>query len=170
MTMTSDLEKPIEEIYFLPEGDNLDLTFDLEWIEGKMARDFQDNLSVIIETRKAIQYFLDSDAELLGYGRTRICFASGKNRVVKIPFTREGYQASSREVSTYENFQKEPEKDWIPTAECKFFKFDFANIWLLSMERVIRPIFGEALPDWVDSVDCGQVGYNSDGKLVAFDL
>jgi hypothetical protein len=170
MTTTSDLAKPIEEIYILPDGETSDLIFDLEWIETAMARDFEDSPTVIIETRKAIQYYLDSDAELIGYGRTRICFAHRGARVVKIPFTREGYQASSREVSTYENFQKDPNAGWIPTAECRFFKLDFANIWLLSMERVVRPEFGEPRPDWVDSVDCGQVGYNSAGELVAYDL
>lgn len=161
----------IEDVYFLSPGENLDLVFDLEWIEKAMARNFGNKPDVIIETRKAIQFYLDSGDELIGYGRTRICFAGGKNRVVKIPFTREGYRASSNEVTTYENFQKNPAGDWTPIAECRFFQLPFSNIPLLSMERLVEfPKFGELLPEWTYSVDCGQVGYNSKGELVAYDL
>jgi hypothetical protein len=169
-------EPVIEEIYFLSRGENLDLIFDLTWIEKAMARDFGNKPDVIIETRKAIQFYLDSGDEILGYGRTRICFANGKDRVIKIPFTCEGYKASSNEVITYGNFQKRSDddwtitSDWIPTAECRFFQIPCSNVPLLSMERVERPRFGEPRPEWVDCVDCGQVGYNSKGELVAYDL
>lgn len=169
MTTTATPAKSIEEIYSLPES--LDMEFELEWIEKAMARDFSDNPSVIIETRKAIQFYLDSGAEFLGYGRTRIVFAEDAERVIKIPFTSEGYRASSGEVKTYENFHKDPDAGWIPTAECFFTQIEGINIWLLSMERMQEfPRFGAPRPDWVDSVDCGQVGLNSKGELVAYDL
>lgn len=171
MTTTAIPVQPIEEIYSFGAGENSDLSFDLEWIEKTMARDLGDLPNVVLETRKAIQFYLDSGAEFLGYGRTRICFADGADRIIKIPFTLEGYQGSSREVSTYENFQKNPDAGWIPTAECSFVKIKGADIWLLSMERLLEfPKFGEPRPKWVDSVDCGQVGYNSKGELVAYDL
>lgn len=162
---------PIEEIY--PEGNSrlVECAYDLQFIEESMARDFNDSPAVIKETRKAIQYFFNLDAEYLGYGHTRIVFVDNEGRVIKIPFTREGYQASSDEVRTYENFKKNPDAGWIPTAECFFTQLEGINIWLLSMERVTRfKRAGKDLPRWVDSVDCGQVGYNSAGELVAYDL
>jgi hypothetical protein len=170
MTTIPDIETSIVDLYDLELTGSVDLSFDLECIEMALHRDFQDTPAAIAETRKAIKFYLNSGAELLGYGRTRICFLEDDNRVIKIPFTREGYQASSREVHTYENFKKDPEAGWIPTAECYFTQVAGIDIWLLSMERVIRPQFGDPRPPWVDSVDCGQVGYNSAGELVAFDL
>jgi hypothetical protein len=72
---------------------------------------------------------------------------------------------------TYEKFQKSPDAGLIPTAECFFSKVEGINITLLLMERILEfPEFGELLPKWVDSVDAGQVGYNSAGELVAYDL
>lgn len=140
-------------------------------IENFLKKEFYDNEAVILETRKAINFYLNSaTAEYLDRGRTRVCFTDENDRVIKIPFTREGYQASSREVSTYENFQKDPTSG-IPTAECFYTQIEGIEIPLLSMERLLEfPTFDYLLPEWVDAVDCGQVGFNSKGELVAYDL
>lgn len=170
MTTISDTETSIVDLYDLDLNGAVNYSFDLECIEMALHRDFYDNQAAIVETRKAIKFFLNSCAELLGYGRTRICFLDDDNRVIKIPFTREGYQASSGEVRTYENFKKDPEAGWIPTAECYFTQVAGIDIWLLSMERVVRQEFGDPRPEWVDSVDCAQVGWNAASELVAYDL
>ena len=172
MDSTTTAAQPIAEIYSLGVTRELDLTFVLEYVEKALTREFEDNRPVIAETRKAIQHFLDAEAEFIGFGGTRICFADDSGRVIKIPFRREGYSASSREVDTYENFSTHPDAGWTPMAECFFTKIDGINIWLLSMERVrmFGSRRGKTLPDWVSTVDCFQVGYNSDGVLVAYDL
>jgi hypothetical protein len=171
VTLTLTPAKPIEEIYSVDPSQWAVMESILEYVEKILTRDFQNNQSVVIETRKAIQYFLDKRAEFLGYGSTRICFADDSGRVIKIPFRRSGYTASSREVTTYENFHKDPDAGWTPVAECFFTELEGIQIWLLSMERVQTfSRRGKVLPDWVDTVDCGQVGYNSNGELVAYDL
>jgi hypothetical protein len=89
-----------------------------------------------------------------------------------------GSQASAREIENYENFSHlseiehfDPEVDYIPTAACRYLKTGFSHITLLTMERIWEfPKAYDDLPRWVDWVDCGQVGYNSKGELVAYDL
>lgn len=169
---TCDAEKSsICDLYSFKHSETVDWVFVLGYVEKRLTRDYKNSPSVVLETRKAIQYFLDADAEFIGFGSTRICFLNRAGRVIKIPFRRFGYDASLLEVHTYENFMSKPEEGWTPTAECWFVKVDGIDVWLLSMERIQTfSRRGKVLPDWVSTVDCGQVGYNSVGELVAYDL
>lgn len=134
----------------------------------------------VLETRRAIQHFIHSNAEFIGFGTTRICFAEDEHRVIKIAYSMLGTIASDAEVDSYENFVEipkdrydkfDPEDERIPTAECRFLDFGYSHIKLLSMERIWNfPKAGEKLPSWTQLVYGSQVGYNSRGQLVAYDL
>lgn len=122
---------------------------------------------------EAMRHFADKGAKVIGYGRTRVVFEFDDENVVKIPFTGEGYMASGYEVKSSNYYKENPVDAYIPTADCRFetIAIGDSEIDVLVMERVTHARLGyKDLPDWVMSVDCGQVGYNSRGVLVAYDL
>lgn len=97
-------------------------------------------------------------------GRTRAVFDTQDGNVIKIPYTDEGFMANHREVTT-----SNTEDPYIPIAKCQHEEKD--GVAVLVMEKVTptKANYNE-MPDWVMSVDCGQVGYLPDGRLVAYDL
>lgn len=115
------------------------------------------------QTKKIINSF----ASLYGtpqIGRTRAVFDTEDGNVLKIPYTDEGFIANRGEVMT-----SEAEDAYIPIAKCWHDEKDGVSV--LVMEKV-TPAKADYknMPDWIYSVDCGQVGYLPDGRLVAYDL
>jgi hypothetical protein len=104
-------------------------------------------------------------------GRTRAVFDRGDGYVVKVPLNGEGFAANSREVLT-----SEAGDPYTPVAECYHdvvYDVTSEGVSVLVMEKLSFegvPRGYNDLPDWVMSVDGGQVGYNKKGELVAFDL
>jgi hypothetical protein len=82
--------------------------------------------------------------------------------VLKVPLTWEGDAANEREAKHSDSF--------IPLARCRAHHSLPSGVILLWMERVQPIVVPTPHPLWVDSVDCGQVGYTADGCLVAYDL
>lgn len=103
--------------------------------------------------------------ELLGVGRHRAVFAlPGERYVLKVPIVEMGYFDNSRENRLCRR------DGWLlrkQMARCRLLPSG-----LLVMERVTEPHEHERrdFPDWVGGVDCGQVGYTQDGRLVAYDF
>lgn len=102
------------------------------------------------------------------YGRPksgcfRIVFDCG-DHVIKVPYNADGIACNAREA----HWQSEE----IPLAACELISspVDENFVKLLKMEKVIDAYDQRGLPDWTQSVDCCQVGYNAAGKLVAYDL
>lgn len=102
-------------------------------------------------------------------GRTRAVFDRGDGYVIKMAIDYEGQSANGYEASCYE---KQDEYSYIPVAQC-FIEMS-GNVPLLIMEKLdvdtAQGMSYRDLPQWVGSVDCKQVGFNSAGELVAFDL
>ena len=104
-------------------------------------------------------------------GRTRAVFDRGDGYVVKVPINGESFAANSREART-----SEADNPYTPVAECyhdTVYDVDPDGVSVLVMEKLNFegvPRSYRDLPDWVGSVDCGQVGYNRKGELVAYDL
>jgi hypothetical protein len=92
----------------------------------------------------------------LDSGRHRSVFEH-RDWVIKVPLSDWGVLDNTREALAYK-------KDKEHLARCRMLSD------LLVMEKVV-PYTGakNKLPKWVDYIDCGQVGYNREGKLVAFD-
>lgn len=102
--------------------------------------------------------------DLIGYGGTRVVFDTGDGNVIKIAYNDYGVQANGNEVNR-------PEDHWIPVAKCEFFEDSQGSGLCIIMEKVeVVTTFLLDKPYWVDYVDCQQVGYNSKGELVAYDL
>lgn len=98
----------------------------------------------------------------IGAGLYRHVFGESPAYVVKVPrdewgeFCNEG---EAREAPTAAIF-----------ARCKAFKHPRTGVVLLRMERIVRfPTARTKLPDWTDGIDCQQVGWTADGRLVAYD-
>lgn len=97
-------------------------------------------------------------------GRTRAVFTTGDDEVVKVPINDEGAMANGYEHRGYRQ-----ENPYTPVAANRYEIHD--GVEVLVMERLrIASVDYKKMPDWVMSVDGGQVGYNSKGELVAYDL
>lgn len=102
-------------------------------------------------------------------GRTRAVFDRGDGYVIKVPLNGEGYMASNTEKR-----YSEMDDPYIPVAKC-WYEDDYSvtkeGFGVLVMEKVkITRADYKNMPDWVMAVDCGQVGYNKAGELVAYDV
>jgi hypothetical protein len=105
--------------------------------------------------------------KFLGKSKKRAVFLlpSGLN-VVKIPLDESGVADNCLEDFRYRKCRDK----WYPLAKCRLV--NYTNYYLI-MEYV-KPIDNPyakdmGIPDWVTQVDCGQVGFNLAGRLVAYD-
>lgn len=98
-------------------------------------------------------------------GRTRAVFDRGDGTVAKVAINDEGYAANSFEVRA----SAEPEK-YLPVAKSEFLDVDdYCSVVIAERVEIVIARRSE-LPDWTDFIDGAQVGYNSAGELVAYDL
>lgn len=133
---------------FLPESKKL---LDFYWSWGKI---------ISMTTRDLINQLKSNGWSYLSSGRNRIVFKKGE-RVCKVARNLKGECDNHHESATY---FKHKDK-----AEIKFAKCCLVGP-LLVMEYVEEcHTLGKFLPRWTDFVDCGQVGYTKEGKLVVYD-
>lgn len=102
-------------------------------------------------------------------GRNRRVFVFSKY-VIKIPITYNGITDNDWEGSI-SNTNDDPDEIRYPRTRLTYWE----ALPIVLMERVtlvttaaIKARLGSC-PDWVNSVDGGQVGFTRDGRLVAFD-
>jgi hypothetical protein len=100
------------------------------------------------------------------HGRHRIAFRRGLT-VAKIPLSLDGVHANAMERA---GFRKTlAGQAYCPVAACRMW-LDHDGIPILLMRTVV-PVSAASRPEaWVLSVDCGQVGHDPRGRLVAYDL
>lgn len=103
-------------------------------------------------------------------GRNRLVFFS-KFVVIKIPLNEDGitdneYESSVMGGKAFTKIWVKPEYNTYPNT--KFLELD--GLWCVMMKKV-KPTYEsyDELPNWVGFIDCGQVGYDRSGKLVAYD-
>jgi hypothetical protein len=94
-------------------------------------------------------------------GRTRATFDRGDGFVIKFPLDEEGALATSNESAW--------SSDFIPLAKCEMEFIDDVPVLVMEKVEMVTVDYNE-MPTWVGFVDCGQVGRNADGELVAYDL
>ena len=125
-----------------------------------------DNLSDIISA--AVDAAREAGLEELGCGRNRATYALGPRHVLKIPVNEDGMYDNSSEA---EQWRRRREHSSFPIARCRIL-LNKDGLPLLVMERVVptEPKPRPAMPDWVYSIDCQQVGYTRKGALVAYDF
>lgn len=101
----------------------------------------------------------------IGYGRHRVVFRDG-DYVYKVPLSLEGVDDNYREASGPE-WSDDPEK----FADCVIISCLGVDVLLMEyVEHAGWP--SEPCPpelEWTWYIDCGQVGYTKDGRLVAYD-
>lgn len=98
----------------------------------------------------------------IGAGLYRRVFLESPTHVIKVPRNEWG------------DYCNEGEAQAAPTdaryARCEMFAHAQTGVCLLRMERVVRfPTRRDDLPGWTHSIDCQQVGWTADGRLVAYD-
>lgn len=102
-------------------------------------------------------------------GRNRIVFMTSKGFVIKLPLNQGGCGDNEWESSV----SSCPDSTGRQLARTRFHCINgiivlfMETVNHLADEEIIR-LFGE-IPWWVDGIDCGQVGINRKGKLVAYD-
>lgn len=97
----------------------------------------------------------------IGRGRNRLVLRHGKY-VIKIPL----------------NFNGEVDNAWearvrlrdIPTARCRLATLGGWQVLVMEYVEVPTDFSYAAYPNWCKSVDCAQVGWTRQGKLVAYDF
>ena len=101
-------------------------------------------------------------------GRLRVAFIDPTHRIViKVPLSQDGDQANWFEARHWKSMLKA--REIFPVAACRYTKIDNLQVLLMAFVKTISgPIVDK--PNWVDWVDCQQVGYDNKGRLVAYDL
>ena len=98
--------------------------------------------------------------EYIASGRNRAVFRISDRNVIKIPINDYGIADNIYEASGLKTMSG------IKTAKCRLYK----NFCLI-MEYVEQATENwDDLPEWTFLVDCKQVGYNRNKKLVAYDF
>lgn len=102
-------------------------------------------------------------------GSNRLTFGF-KGYVVKIPTCGSGFVANDWEGSVSNSEESFNNDSYVQYAKTRMVYFN--GLPVVFMEEVIMPIDFkyEDFPDWVGFVDCGQVGWNKKGRLVAYDF
>ena len=102
-------------------------------------------------------------------GRNRNAFDMGRY-VVKVPKNLNGFADNDWEGSV-SNANDDPEEVRYARTRLAYVE----DVPIVFMEKVVPVTSPEIIarlgfePDWTNSVDCGQVGFARDGRLVAFD-
>lgn len=105
-------------------------------------------------------------------GRNRAVFLAG-NYVIKIPLTDDGFVDNDWEGSISNSKQCYNHPDWIQYPRTRLVCYNEIPIVLAQKVRhvwedEIKERLG-FIPDWIYSVDCGQVGFTKNNRLVAYD-
>lgn len=105
-------------------------------------------------------------------GRTRDCYFVSDDFVVKVPLDDDGCFDNERESRIYKIHSEQIKQNCHYDGDPHYAKCQLEYIWsipILFMERVRIPVSYKGLPNWIGFIDCMQVGYNKQGKLVAYD-
>ncbi|MEU7631758.1 hypothetical protein AB0C34_17470 [Nocardia sp. NPDC049220] len=95
-------------------------------------------------------------------GRTRAVFRTGDGYVIKVAHTWEGLAANALEAAVSQAV--DPVVPMAPTELLKDGSVRAEEVTVLTVWDY------RTVPTWIRSVDCAQVGYLADGRLVAYDL
>ena len=101
--------------------------------------------------------------EAIEYGRNRATYIF-KNYVVKIPISFDGFVDNDWEGSV--------KADVYARTRLAYYKdipVVFMETIIYADNKTIKNILS-FVPDWVYSIDCGQVGFNRKNELLAFDF
>lgn len=99
---------------------------------------------------------LTKGLQFIGDGRNRKAYRH-KGYVIKVPLNVFGMLDNEIEAKAFKRYGEE-----FPYARCKL-------IGVCLVMEYVEHTWEKNLPDWVMSIDCGQVGYNRKGKLLAYD-
>jgi hypothetical protein len=107
-------------------------------------------------------------------GRNRNVFIMPGGYVVKLPKNFAGIGDNDWEgsVSNTEDSTNDPYHIQYPKTRLGYYAGDIPVVFMEFVEALTHAGIVERLgyyPDWVLSVDCGQVGVNKGGRLVAYD-
>ena len=104
---------------------------------------------------------------LLGSGRNRAVFKlKSGNYVIKFPLNEEGVADNDWEASICSN-KHEGDEDDVQYPKTRYIELQGFVCCIMEYIEPCDSIDG--MPDWIGFVDCGQVGYNKKGRLLAYD-
>ena len=110
--------------------------------------------------------------EFLGEGRHRRTYRH-KNWVIKVPKGENGLYANRCEARKYREYFDKPDRDGIYYAACRLMKNGYLVMEYLDVvctpNHTPSKYYNYSLPDWAYEVECCQVGFTRDNRLVAYD-
>lgn len=111
--------------------------------------------------------FLYKNYEFLGSGRNRAVFKmKSGNYIIKFPLSEEGIADNDWEASVCSN-KHEGNKEDVQYPKTRYIELQG---FICCVMEYIEPCKSfEGLPEWIDFVDGGQVGYNRKNVLLAYD-
>jgi hypothetical protein len=107
--------------------------------------------------------FGDKTLRLIGWGRNRAVYDNGKT-VVKVPMQQCGIDDNDFEAFESYRYKNKPDINGIRYARCRLLKNGY-----LVMEKLNTAVTYDDGPEWMDYVDCGQVGIDRKGVFKAYD-
>lgn len=129
------------------------------------------NLIISQYTARGLNTVLRKQFGMYKHGRSRKVYIDKKNNLVyKLPITSNNNRYNIEERMNYLAYLHDNTK--IPVATCELF-YTSDNVPVLIMEYVtdyikVHKTYTD-LPAWARFIDTYQVGYTSDGRLVAYD-
>lgn len=124
------------------------------------------------ENVKTLIYKVRINYIYLGAGRYRqVYLLPSRKFVVKVPINMDGVIANDNEYKYWKNRKTIKEKFGTELARCRLYQGPVYQDKLLVMEYVSLKHYPNnfGIPDWVFNLDAHQVGYDPQGKLVAYD-
>lgn len=112
---------------------------------------------------------LNNKYELLNSGRNRVVFRlKSGNYVLKFPLNEDGVSDNDWEASICSN-KNEEDIDEVQWPKTRYIEIEGFICCVMEYIEPITYFEDKVLPDWIHSVDGGQVGYNKKGVLLAYD-
>lgn len=106
---------------------------------------------------------------LLDSGRNRLVFKlKSGNYVLKFPLNEDGVSDNDWEASTCSN-KNDRDRDEVQWPKTRYIEIEGFICCIMEYIEPITSFENKNLPDWINSVDGGQVGYNKKGLLLAYD-
>lgn len=106
---------------------------------------------------------------LLDIGRNRLVFKlKSGNYVLKFPLNEDGVSDNDWEASICSN-KNEGDIDEVQWPKTRYIEIEGFICCVMEYIEPITYFEDKVLPDWIHSVDGGQVGYNKKGVLLAYD-
>lgn len=124
------------------------------------------------ETERAAQdlinFLVSKYGNPIGCGTTRMVFES-KNNVIKVPINDAGISSNDWEGSCSNEIYAKTKGIWLDNGLVIVVQEKLDLDFKFEKNNIIKDGSSFKYPDWVNGIDCQQVGFDKNGNLKAYD-